>query len=450
MPENETGSETSRNAQSKSIERNEMVSFLTSTGKIKEGLAGSLYDSGLDDWNKLVEGDEKYFTSFKGVGKKTAEYLVALAEIKGKELESASGVPDLKEVLASVPRISTKIIDSLYDSGYDAYSKFADIEAKDLQKLKGIGPKLSESIMEAVRSALEKYDIPFESIEEATAEMMKEEAAAEQEEETTERSGSLMDRIVNAIKGFFSGKKDQAPEEKEPEPPSEKEEKEPADTDAEPEETEEEAPPEADETPEEPLEEQKGEGLAEEPDETLEEEPEAPDETPEEIPDEESKPEEVKAEEEPVTEEKVTGEPEEAVKEEVGFFQRIKEMFFGKKVEPAAEEQPSLEEEPEGLKEGPEEEMVLDEDEADEEASKEPEEHIEETEPASGDEAPEMKGEIKEFEDIPGVSKKTAELLRNSGYLSLEELREAVPEDLVMIDGIGLKTAKKICDALKE
>jgi Holliday junction resolvasome RuvABC DNA-binding subunit len=443
MPENEPGSETPDNDKQNPIKRSEMVSFLISTGKIKEGLAGNLFDSGLDDWKKLVEGDEKYFTSFKGVGKKTAENLMAMAEIKRKEMESLNEVPDLKEVLASVPRISRTVIDSLYGNGYDAYSKFADIEAKDLQKLKGVGPKLSESILEAVRTAVEKYDIPFESIEEATAEMMKEEASTE-EGESSERPGSLMDRIINAIKGFFTGKKDQTPEGKEPETPVEKEEKEPEVVEPEPEMSEEEENHEPEEVVEEPPEEKKEETVDQEPEEPVEGDAEKPQEPIQETSEGESEPEEEKPVEEPTPEvegdEKEPGEP---VKDEAGFFQRIKEMFFGKKLEPTGEEPTVSEEEPEGAEGETKEEMVLDEEEAPQESEEEPEPNPEEG-------PQDLKGEIKEFEDIPRVSKKTAELLRNSGYLSLDELREAVPEDLVMIDGIGLKTAQKICDALKE
>jgi Holliday junction resolvasome RuvABC DNA-binding subunit len=443
MPDNEPGSETPYDDQQKPIERSEIVAFLTSTGKIKEGLAGTIYDSGLDDWKKLVEGDEKYFTSFKGVGKKTAENLLALAEMKRKELESGSEVPDLKEVLASVPRISKTVMDSLYKNGYDAFSKFADVQVEDLQKLKGIGPKLSESILKAVRDAVERYDIPFESIEEATAEMMKEETSAEQEGEASERPGSLMDRIVNAIKGFFSGKKDQPPAETETEPPSEKEGKGPGEEEAEQEKMEDEEPPEADDIPEEPPEEQREEPSEEETDEPVEEVEEKPEETPEEISGEEPEPKEEEPTEEPAPEEKEAEEPEGIAKEEAGFFQRIKEMFFGKKVEAAQEEQPAAEEQPEESMSKTEDEMVLDEEEVPQEAAEEPE-------TTSGEEVQKVKSKIMEFEEIPGVSKKTAELLRSSGYLSLDELREAVPEDLVMIDGIGEKTAKKICDALKE
>jgi len=440
MPDNESVSETARIDQRKPVERSEMISFLTSTGKIKEVLAGSLYDSGLDDWDKLAEGDEAYFTSFKNVGKKRVDDLMELSEKKRQELQSHEGMPDLREVLSSVPRMTGPVIDSLYESGYDSFSKYAGIEQKELQKIRGVGPKLSGAIIDAVKEAVEKFDIPFESIEEATAEMMKEEEETTPlVEDGTGKQGSLMDRIINAIKGFFGGKKDEPPSEvetapQEKEEASEEEKAEPPSGEGEAEETavteeksEEEGPTE------EVVEETAAEPVVESPDEV-------PVETDAGIVVEDAAPPEPME-----TPENIREKAEEPKKDEAGFFQRIKEMFFGRKDETVSEETPAGGEKPEVTSGEPQEEILKEEEEG-------KEENPSEVEPLENPGEGSGKGStsITEFEDIPGVSGKTADILRRSGYHSLDELREAVPEDLVMIDGIGEKTAKKICGALRE
>ena len=51
---------------------------------------------------------------------------------------------------------------------------------------------------------------------------------------------------------------------------------------------------------------------------------------------------------------------------------------------------------------------------------------------------------------LGGISVDVQEKLRSSGYLSVVELREAVPDDLMMIDGIDKDTAERICDAVRK
>jgi excinuclease UvrABC nuclease subunit len=42
-----------------------------------------------------------------------------------------------------------------------------------------------------------------------------------------------------------------------------------------------------------------------------------------------------------------------------------------------------------------------------------------------------------------------AQKLRDSGYMNMEELREAIPEDLMMIEGITKEMAESICAAVR-
>ena len=141
-------------------------------------------------------------------------------------------------------------------------------------------------------------------------------------------------------------------------------------------------------------------------------------------------------EEEPVEEEKAEEEPVEE-KEEVGFFQKIKNLFGGKKEEEPVEEK---------------EEEVVEEEKAEEEPVEvKEEEPVKEKEPES---EPEEKKEKKAPGNGPlglkGIAKKTQQKLLDSGYLTVDELKEAEPEDLTMIDGIDMKTAKRICNAAKK
>jgi ERCC4-type nuclease len=58
----------------------------------------------------------------------------------------------------------------------------------------------------------------------------------------------------------------------------------------------------------------------------------------------------------------------------------------------------------------------------------------------------ELKGE--DFTSIPGVTPQIATQLRQAGYQNVSELKEAITEDLVMIEGIDEATAKAIIAAL--
>ncbi|MGA1872982.1 MAG: helix-hairpin-helix domain-containing protein [Thermoplasmatota archaeon] len=410
------------------IDKEEMVSFLSSVSRISEDLARSLYDQGLDNWSSLIEGTEASFRKFKGIGPAKAMALVELGKSKMTELEESR--PGLKEVLESIPRMNQRIISSLLDSGYDSVESFKETTEEDLQKINGIGPKMSSAIMEAVSAHLEKYGpdaSPSRPVEEATAEVL-----AEEEQPSAGDERSLIQRIIDAIGGFFGGKKEENEEESAP-GEAEGEKEGPQETSPEEEETPETVPPAEKESEDEPEEETPGE---EKEPETQPVEASAEDDTPSETEEPETAPKE--AVEEPPGEEP-TG--------KMSFMERIKQMLFGsssekddKPEETPTEEESSAAEEGQGK--------------SAETSSKE--EHLDESEPEASGEVvkekvePKEKKEYTEFEAIPGVSGKIAEALTKAGYLSIDELKEAVPEDLEMIEGIGPKTAEKIYKALKE
>lgn len=400
------------------VEEDVMVEFLTSRGTIGNTLAVKLYKGGLENWALLVNGDEEYFMSLKGVGKKTSANLIELGEIKKKEIEESSKVPTLEEVLKSVPRVSDKVVDLLKENGYDSFSSYKDLEPEKLQELKGIGPKLSISIVENVHSAMEKYGIDEKSetpIEDATGIEMEETA---QEKDDKEERG-FFEKLMDGIKNLFGGKKEEKPKEEEEEGAEAEEEKEDEKI---------EEPPKEEEKEEEPPEDEKKDEKVEEPPEQEEKKEEEAEEKVEET------------EETPV---------EEGPKEEKGIFQKIKDMIFGGKDETATKEGGSPEQETPEEEGEKEEEDTPDEEETGEEKGEEPaKEEDDAPEEEKVKEAPKKKdhGPL----GLKGVSKKLQEKLMESGYMNVDELKEAVPEDLTMIDGIDEKTAKRICNAAKK
>jgi ERCC4-type nuclease len=396
------------------VKKVEMVEFLTSTGKIKEEFATSLYDAGLNSWKKLIEGTEEYFVEFKGVGPAKAKVLMGLAEEKKMDLETVR--PGLKEVLETVPRISQNVISALLENGYDSFESFNEKTDEDLVTIKGIGPKMSVAIINAVKDHVEKYGV--EEPEEATAEVV------EEVEDGPKDERSFIQRMMDAISGFFGGKKEEKPEEVKEEVKEETETSEP-----------EEAPVE-EEVVEEPA---KEEVKEEEPPEEIKEEAPAEEPPKEEAPAEEA-PEEEKEEGEPSEVEETPSEEDPPKEEEKSFLNKIKAMFFGgskkeesKEEDAPAEDTPSEEAEAEQI----EEDLPVEETATEETPS---EEKVEESAAAP----------INDFEDIPGVSKKVAQQLKAAGYMDIDELKDAVPEDLTMIEGIGPKTAEKICKAISK
>jgi hypothetical protein len=57
--------------------------------------------------------------------------------------------------------------------------------------------------------------------------------------------------------------------------------------------------------------------------------------------------------------------------------------------------------------------------------------------------------QINSIEEIPGIDAEIARKLKEASYNSVDELREAIPEDLTLIQGIDIDTARRICDAIK-
>ncbi len=418
------------------VEKEEMVEFLTSSGKVRRGLAGSLYDQGLNTWELLVDGDEEYFTSFKGVGKKTAGELMLIGGRKKEELSSApEPARDIKDVLSEVPRVNQGVIDGLMDAGFRDVYRVSAVDPSELREVPGVGPKLSERIVEACREEAEKHPQSVAGVREAMPLPADEEAPGE-------KGDGFLSKLLGKVKSFFSTEKE---EPSTAEAPSEVEEIPVEEGEKELEESSEEKPSE--EEPEGPSEDQ-GEKETEEPEEPSEEKPS--EEEPE-GPSEDQEEKETEGPEEPSEEKPSEEEPEEAPKEEPkGVWSRIKGLFSGKEEEAASEEkeEPSeekpSEEEPVTEDKTPTDDQVLSEEKPSE---KEPSEE-EPSEDKPEKEEPRL--EIKDIPHIPGVDRKTADLLLSSGYMNLDELKEAVPEDLMMIEGIDEDTAKFIYEVLRK
>ena len=170
MADSETENDGSPVETPEQVEKEGMVEYLTSTGRIRRALAGSVSDQGLDNWTSLIEGDEDYFMSFKGVGKKTAEAFMELCSMRKEMMKKSENAPGIVEILGSVPRITQPVIDTFLEGGFADLSKFKGVTKEELMVFKGVGPKLSESILEVTSEAIEKYGLP-EVIEDATAEI---------------------------------------------------------------------------------------------------------------------------------------------------------------------------------------------------------------------------------------------------------------------------------------
>lgn len=398
------------------VEKEEMVGFLSSAGKMRTSLAEAMYNGGLDNWAALVNGDEPYFRSFKGVGVKTAGTLLEAAKQKKEDLRETLNVPTLKEILSSIPRVSDGVIDTLMENGYNTFEKFKDLEAETLQELKGIGPKLSIAIIEKVNEAREKYGIREQDIEEATGLPVEEDKDSGEGTAPGDKEKGFFEKLIEGIKALFVGKKNEnlaedGSEETKIPPPTE---------------------PKTDEkmvTPEDLAVAPAEIGIVETPveevstdKETITEEPVDGSEEPAPAPEDEinaSETEEVAQDTTPPQEKK-------------GFFQTWKEKIFGTK----KEEEPSPDE-PKVIEEGVKEDL---------EATPEPSPGVPvQEEPLKEDDAG-MDGPFK----LRNISLEIQEKLSSSGYLTIEELREAVIDDLTMIDGIDMETAERICNAVKK
>lgn len=418
------------------VSKDEMVSYLTSTGKIRANVARSLYDNGLDRYELLIEGDVALFLGFKGVGPKTAEVLIELGKAKKADLDAARPVLTCEELLNRVPRMTKKAKGSLASAGLDTIQKLASSSTEDLQKLDGIGPKLSVSILEAAKAA--PPEPPAQTgapapIEEATGLPMDEVPKPAEGEVSGDKKG-FFDRFLDGFKKFFSTKKVDEGVKTETPAPTPQEGGQQADAAAnatpEPASAGTSAPP----TPEDAKGAEGPEGPAAQeqpqPAVTVEAGPEEPPKAGPVTP----------SPEQPVTTAGAEAAP--APAPQPSFFQKLKGFFSGKKEE--AKPEASLAVTPtevpkEGAGTAPEAAPVALEGQTAEAAPAGPGSEV--TAPADN--------ALINIHDIPGIEPVIADKLIDAGYLNVQELKEAVPEDLVMIDGIDMETAKKVCGSLK-
>lgn len=415
----------------KKLRKAEVVAFLTSNGAIKEGLANSLYEQGLDRWNKLTEGDENYFLSFRGVGLKTASVLMDLASEKRRDVETneerSQRLSAVKALLDDVPRLRGSATKDMIKKGFDSVEKISRAAPDELVNVKGVGPKLATVIIEHAKATLtakvvEEPTVTVEVpptppvIEEATG-LSAEEAPKEEAKATvpSEQKG-FFSRFMEGLKRFFSPAKEEPPKEQP------KEDHPPVDGPSPVVEEIKEGEPNVKANGTETAEPQPGPVIVEAVPEDGKKEDTAP-------PVQEPSPEvqSVALNEAPKAE---TPPAEEKVQEKApSFFQKLKGMVFGgpKEETPAPTKVetipiPSDEKANEGTTPQPPIEKAVEE------------------------------GAVKDlerFEDIPGVDPAMAQKLRDSGYMNVAELREAIPDDLMMIEGITKEMAETICSAVK-
>ncbi|MDG6225106.1 MAG: helix-hairpin-helix domain-containing protein [Candidatus Thermoplasmatota archaeon] len=417
--------------------RDEFTGYLTSTGRVKPKLARSLYDMGLSSYDLLKSGDLKYFMSFTGVGDRTAQALYDLGRIRERqEIEEARA---RYRTYMKERGIRSNVIDILESEGIDSPDKILEKGPEGLVTIRGIGKKTADMLISACAEAV---------TEAPQADGGQAEAPAEEES-----APGIIDRIIGFFKGLFSGRKDEA----QPEAPTSPQEEERTGSVPVPEpvEDKEEGP-----EPEEPSE----PGIPDPVEDPIHEEVLAVDASAE-----SGEPEPEKDLAEPVEEEQAekpapeatspqedveqpTEAPPEKEEPKEGLMDRIKRFFSKKPSGPeAGSDSGTLKEEDHAEaasekeeKEGPE--GISPENKGDVPEEDKAEEEVSVQGPVV--EAPEPPPEINSMEDIPGVGPEIIELLKGAGYRNLDELKEAVPEDLVLIKGIDMETAKMICGAL--
>jgi DNA repair protein RadC len=417
----------------KKLRKAEVVAFLTSSGAIREGLAKSLYEQGLDRWNKLVDGDENYFLSFRGVGLKTAAVLIDLAREKRREFETeeerSQRLSAVKALLEDVPRLRGSATKDMIKKGFDSVEKISKAEPDELINVKGVGPKLALVIIEHAKETLtakpmEEVTVIIEPppttpiIEEATGLSAEESPKEEAKIEGSLEQKGFFSKFLEGLKRFFSPAKDEVVKESPKDAPVPTEAPAPAEV------KENETPPVV------------GSNVtAEVPPGNV---------TVEAVPEEAPKEGETPPAPEPSIEPPAAGAIEESkdkplepvgtpLENKPSFFDKLKGMIFGgpkEETSAAPKVEPKVETLPEPVEDGPKEGTTQ-------------QPVVGETVAAGGVTGPER------FEDIPGVDAGMAQKLRDSGYMNVAELREAIPEDLMMIDGITKEMAESICSAVK-
>ncbi len=408
-----------------------MMAFLTQTGKVRPSLASSLIDQGLDDPSKLRAMERDDLLEFKGVGERTAEVLLEL-----KAIAQAQAPADTMWDALKREKVRANVLQSLKDAGLDSPGKIKEAGIEGLVKLKGIGEPTARRILDSVKDLPEPAKA---SIEDASAVQAPEEAPAQPP--APQKGPGFMDKVTAFFKGLFGKKAEEGPKEAPAESP-------PA------------APPAEAPAPEAPPAAEATEAAAADGPAAPEAKLEADGKGPEVQPAAEAKAEEVPAPETPApapeggtsapgpqdqappaAEGKEGPSPQPSVPEEPakqGFFDKILSMFK-KQPAPAQPAAPSAESEktaepvpeassaPASAEDGPKEGAA----------------------PPAGSGGPEQ-AKIESIEGIPGIKPEIAKKLMDAGYQNLDELREAVPEDLVLIPGIDLQTAQMICSALIE
>jgi len=461
------------------LKKEEFVGFLTSTGRIRGAVASSLYDAGLNDYHLLETGDEKFFMSFSGVGERTAD---ALMELGARHRSMSSPEPPLtfEEAMAQ-GKVRSNVVKLLKENGLDSFERILSAGEEGLTSIKGIGPATASAVLGIANKMADVEGPRTAAIEDASA-IPAPEGDRDVIESAPERKANLLDRIASFFRGMFRSSSkpvDEAVRTDRPSsaPPSEIEQDDPG-----------EAPlgegPEApgvgdkeqlDEPAlasggplievEEKVEDSSGAASGEEQPPIL-----AEVETPledalhpsgEGMPDGDETSEDAPAGEvkDEVPEHGTDGAPPEgsssapAVKP--GLLERILSVFR-KRPAPPTEKGPEPEAKTvsapadagpqEGTRDGASEPAV--EETVDTEGAKEEpasaDEHLEEGTPKV---EPEV-SEIREIADIPGLSEGVVQLLNDAGYLNIDELKEAVWEDLILVEGIDEPTAKAISKAL--
>lgn len=425
----------------------EYLEVLTSTGRIRPSLARSLREQGLD-LDGIEKCDREAFLGYKGVGDKTADALMEIGALV-KERRSREAETAFWEMLAA-KKVRINVIKALQGSGLDSIDKVLDAGMDGLMGIKGIGEASAKAVLAAVRET-------SPPIEEAAAEQAPDGMTGEEEGQV--KPPSFMDRITGFFRNLFKSKGSEASTEaeKDAEPT-------PAGSPSEP--IEKEAGPEGSmEPPSVPAAEPGTEPeVPSEPPVVVEESVSIPEDrveaSPEEMPSEEAEvpPQEGQVSEVPalpgtdVPEGEGQGLAEGKVEEGQptgGLFSRIMAFFKKPKETPPAgapaSDLPAAG--TEGAEEvGPDQPSVQ---------TAEEEVEPEKTDIGAGpgeilpDVSAEPPVEIKEIEDVPGIDEAVAKKLRDAGYQDLSELREAVPEDLVLIEGIDKELAERICSALK-
>jgi hypothetical protein len=416
--------------------KEQMVAFLTSTGKIRPHVASSLFDQGLDDRSKLRIMEREGLLKYHGVGEKTAD---ALLELRDKAQASAPAGSALWDQLKK-GKVNAKVAQSLMDAGLVTPMGIREAGKEGLMKIKGIGAITADRILGSVKDMPELARSP---IEDASAVSAPEEAPAPAPEQP--KGQGIMEKVASFFKGLFGKKAETekpsgstpseaitsaAPSAEVPSAPAE-----PAETSTEsPTEppSAAEAEPKPDEVPTKvgeaaPAADRKDGVEVSDAPLTVPMAQASPDR--QEPPGEEKTAEEAKPEQ-PVTSAQASTAPEQPKQ---GFFGRIFSVFK-KAPAPAAPAAPAGEaakdqETPKGPV-GP--------------AQPQP---GPETSPPAG--SGQTISQIGSLEEIPGIDAEVIRRLKEASYNSVDELREAIPEDLTLIQGIDIETARRICDAIK-